>query len=101
MPPPPFGAHRMPRAVLTGGEPLLQADKPLIAAVRQREFYIAVEGQPPLAVADGRTGAPPQYRGGGRLLPGASAMAACHPGSQELGAAVIVTGPGQQRPHDH
>jgi 7-carboxy-7-deazaguanine synthase len=33
--------HRM--AVLTGGEPLLQADPPLIRALRSRNFYIAVE----------------------------------------------------------
>lgn len=37
----PGDRHRM--AVLTGGEPLLQADKPLIDALRERSFYIAVE----------------------------------------------------------
>jgi organic radical activating enzyme len=30
-------------AVLTGGEPLLQADAPLVAALRAREFFVAVE----------------------------------------------------------
>jgi 7-carboxy-7-deazaguanine synthase len=34
-------AHRM--TVLTGGEPLLQVDSALIAALRARNFYIAVE----------------------------------------------------------
>ena len=33
--------HRM--AVLTGGEPLLQVDRALIDALRERQFYIAVE----------------------------------------------------------
>jgi len=33
--------HHM--VVLTGGEPLLQADEPLIRALRARNFYVAVE----------------------------------------------------------
>lgn len=37
---PAAGGHM---AVLTGGEPLLQVDEPLIAALRQRGFYLAVE----------------------------------------------------------
>jgi 7-carboxy-7-deazaguanine synthase (Cx14CxxC type) len=38
-------------AVLTGGEPLLQVDAALIAALKQREFHIAVEtnGTQPIA----------------------------------------------------
>jgi 7-carboxy-7-deazaguanine synthase len=37
----PAARHRM--TVLTGGEPLLQVDGALIAALRRRDFYIAVE----------------------------------------------------------
>ncbi len=37
----PTTAHRM--AVLTGGEPLLQVDRPLLAALQARGFYVAVE----------------------------------------------------------
>ncbi len=37
----PEAAHRM--VVLTGGEPLLQVDAALLAALRARGFYIAVE----------------------------------------------------------
>jgi 7-carboxy-7-deazaguanine synthase len=37
----PGAAHRM--TVLTGGEPLLQVDAALLAALKAREFYIAVE----------------------------------------------------------
>ena len=33
--------HRM--TVITGGEPLLQVDAPLLAALRARQFYIAIE----------------------------------------------------------
>jgi 7-carboxy-7-deazaguanine synthase (Cx14CxxC type) len=37
----PAAPHRM--AVLTGGEPLLQVDAELLAALRSRSFYVAVE----------------------------------------------------------
>ncbi len=37
----PDAAHRM--TVLTGGEPLLQADAPLLAALQARDFYVAIE----------------------------------------------------------
>jgi len=37
----PGDRHRM--VVLTGGEPLLQVDKPLLDELRSRNFYIAVE----------------------------------------------------------
>ncbi|HYJ30893.1 MAG TPA: 7-carboxy-7-deazaguanine synthase [Allosphingosinicella sp.] len=39
----PVAAGARPLAVLTGGEPLLQVDEPLIAALRARGFEIAVE----------------------------------------------------------
>lgn len=37
------GAQDHKMAILTGGEPLLQADAPLIEALKARSFYIAVE----------------------------------------------------------
>jgi 7-carboxy-7-deazaguanine synthase (Cx14CxxC type) len=39
----PAGAAGRPLAVLTGGEPLLQVDEALVAALRARDFEVAVE----------------------------------------------------------
>lgn len=39
--------------VITGGEPMLQLDRPLIAALHQRGFRVAVESNGTLAAADG------------------------------------------------
>src|ERR1700742_4004691 len=44
-------AHRF--VVLTGGEPLLQVDTPLIAALHERGFTIAVETNGTVACPDG------------------------------------------------
>ena len=41
------------RVVLTGGEPLLQVDKPLIAALKNEDIYIAVETNGTLEAPDG------------------------------------------------
>ena len=41
------------RVVLTGGEPLLQVDKPLIDALKNEEIYIAVETNGTLEAPDG------------------------------------------------
>jgi 7-carboxy-7-deazaguanine synthase (Cx14CxxC type) len=49
----PKGAAARPLAVLTGGEPLLQLDAPLIAALRARSFEIAVETNGTLPAPDG------------------------------------------------
>jgi len=50
-------------AVLTGGEPLLQADAPLIAALRDAGFFVACEtnGTVTLAGAFGSAGAGPDW----------------------------------------
>lgn len=49
----PAGAHGRPFVVLTGGEPLLQLDVPLIEALHARGFEIAVETNGTLPVPDG------------------------------------------------
>ena len=41
------------RVVLTGGEPLLQVDKPLIDALKNEDIYIAVETNGTLEAPDG------------------------------------------------
>jgi 7-carboxy-7-deazaguanine synthase (Cx14CxxC type) len=51
--PEPAGAHGRPFVVLTGGEPLLQLDVPLIAALHARGFEIAVETNGTLPVPEG------------------------------------------------
>lgn len=51
--PEPAGAHGWPFVVLTGGEPLLQLDIPLIAALHARGFEIAVETNGTLPVPEG------------------------------------------------
>jgi 7-carboxy-7-deazaguanine synthase len=40
-------------AVITGGEPMLQLDRPLIDALHERRFRVAVESNGTLAAADG------------------------------------------------
>ncbi|CRI63350.1 Radical SAM domain-containing protein [Thiocapsa sp. KS1] len=51
--PEPAGAHGRPFVVLTGGEPLLQLDVHLIAALHARGFEIAVETNGTLPVPEG------------------------------------------------
>ncbi len=51
--PEPAGAHGRPFVVLTGGEPLLQLDVLLIAALHARGFEIAVETNGTLPVPEG------------------------------------------------
>ncbi len=47
------GQDGPPLVVLTGGEPMLQTDAPLIAALHAQGFEIAIETNGTLAVADG------------------------------------------------
>ena len=57
------GASGIRFCVLTGGEPLLQADAPLVAALRARGFFVAVEtnGTQTLAGAFGSPEAGPDW----------------------------------------
>lgn len=48
-----WGNGGAPFAVITGGEPLLQLDAPLIAALKDRGFTIAVESNGTIAAPDG------------------------------------------------
>jgi 7-carboxy-7-deazaguanine synthase (Cx14CxxC type) len=52
-PPGPRARGARPFLVLTGGEPLLQADPPLLASLRERGFEIAVETNGTLAAPPG------------------------------------------------
>ena len=47
------GSGGQPFVVLTGGEPMLQVDEPLIAALHVREFEIAIETNGTMAVPRG------------------------------------------------
>ncbi|HPG61353.1 MAG TPA: 7-carboxy-7-deazaguanine synthase [Casimicrobium sp.] len=49
----PLGRHGKPLVVCTGGEPLLQLDLPLIAALHAKGFEIAVETNGSIAAPDG------------------------------------------------
>ena len=48
-----ISADNQIRVVLTGGEPLLQVDKPLIDALKNEDIYIAVETNGTLEAPDG------------------------------------------------